>query len=151
MAYGTPGRTWYDFAGQPVLNVINWVGGVFSAGNPTPTCGPPRPTWRGPPTSIISSGLAGGVAQIQGELRPVGDRGRTRANERWLRERGTSVVQPKGILLMNVLGLSARDPERLEAAAQHPYQIARRPGLSDRVRQEEAAYGASGWPRRTSL
>jgi Zn-dependent peptidase ImmA (M78 family) len=50
--------------------------------------------------------------------------------------------------LKNVLGLSARDHIRLEAAAQHPYQIARRLGLSDRVRQEEAAYGAVGWPRR---
>lgn len=48
----------------------------------------------------------------------------------------------------NVLGLSDSDRNEMLASARRPYLIARRMGLQDRVRQEMAAQGAIGWPRR---
>jgi hypothetical protein len=50
---------------------------------------------------LVSSDLAGGVAQIQANCDQWSREGSTsRANRRWLEERGISVVQPKGILLI---------------------------------------------------
>lgn len=50
---------------------------------------------------LVSSDLAGGLAQIQANCDQWAREGSaTRANRRWLEERGVSVVQPKGILLI---------------------------------------------------
>lgn len=50
---------------------------------------------------LVSSDLAGGLAQIQANCDQWAREGSaTRANRRWLEERGISVVQPKGILLI---------------------------------------------------
>jgi Zn-dependent peptidase ImmA (M78 family) len=48
----------------------------------------------------------------------------------------------------NILGLTDDERTELSEASSRPYQIARRLGLHDRVKQEMAAKGAKGWPRR---
>ena len=62
---------------------------------------------------LIGSELAGGVAQIQANCEQWATEGsRTRANERWLHERGVSVVQPKGVLLVGHLRALDNDEKR---------------------------------------
>jgi Zn-dependent peptidase ImmA (M78 family) len=48
----------------------------------------------------------------------------------------------------NILGLTEDERAELSEASSRPYQIARRLGLHDRVKQEMAAKGSIGWPRR---
>lgn len=48
----------------------------------------------------------------------------------------------------NILGLGEAERTELIQASERPYQIARRLGLHDRLRQEMAAKDAKGWPRR---
>lgn len=62
---------------------------------------------------LVSSDLAGGVAQIQANCDQWAREGSgTRANRRWLEERGISVIQPRGILLIGHTGHLDSDDKR---------------------------------------